>query len=247
MRLVDHQHDAIRLVHHPEGFLARHRLVSAQRFGNLERQAVIAELELVDHHHVHVRAVRGQVTAQILTRLDHIDPPADQRRRFGQLVFQISAVVDQQNLVIRQIARSAQHAGDEHHGQALAGALGVPDHTALLRRGLTMTQALGDLVGGPELLVAAHHLDAWAAIRIHEHRGGAQDIQQIGLAQHAVDQLLLLAHTLSGFIRRRPLRLPGVEVFITGGDRAVVGFQATAADQQQIAVEQTRLALLKAL
>nr|WP_281719490.1 hypothetical protein [Nitrosomonas nitrosa] len=104
----------------------------------------------------------------------------------------------------------------------------MPDHAAFFLGSLAVAQPFDDFVRGAELLVTAHHLDARAAVGIHEHAARAQHAEQIGLVQHAVDQLLLLVHSFSGTIRLRPLGFPGIKMLFAGRDRTVIGLDAAA-------------------
>ena len=123
----------------------------------------------------------------------------------------------------------------------------MPHHAATRFGSLPGTQTLNNFISRTELLIPTHYFDARPAIGIHEYTGGAQHAQQIGFIQHAIDHLLLLVHALGNAVRLRPLGFPGVEVFITRSDRAVIGFHAAAAYHQHIAVKQTRLALFQTL
>ena len=122
----------------------------------------------------------------------------------------------------------------------------MPHHAAALGGGFARTQPLDNLAGSAELLIAAHHLHPWAAVGVHEHGAGAQDLQQVGLVQHPGDQLLLGIQAFERGIVSGMERLPGIEMLFARGDGAVVGFQATAAHQHQAAVKQSGLAFLQA-
>ena len=144
----------------------------------------------------------------------------------------------------------AQHPRHEDHGQRLARALGVPDDARARLRRLAGAQALDDLAGGAVLLVAADDLDAPARIGVHEHRAGAQHVEQGRRREQPLDQLLLLALDAQrrrvGPVALGPDVLPGIEVLVAGGDRAELGLLAAGADQQQVRVEEPRLALAQA-
>ena len=203
-------------------------------------------LKLVNHHHIDVRAVGRQVFAQVVAAFDDIDAPADQRGSVAQLIFQIGAVVHQDDLVVVQVGAGAQHARQKHHGQRLARTLRMPDHAAALHGRGAGAQPLGNLVRRTKLLVAANHLDARPAVGIHEDGAGAQDLQQIAAGQHARNQLLLGVLPFAPGVVLRMQCLPGVEVFLARGDGAVIGLGAGTANEQQAAVEQARLAFLQA-
>ena len=213
VRLVDHQHDAAGRVHHTKGLARRHGQVRAQRLGHRVAQRLLLFLKFVHHHHVDVRAVAGQLLAQRLAAFDHVHLAADQRGRVGQLAFQVGAVVDQHDLVVAQVAAGAQHARQKHHGQRLARALRVPHHATALQRRLAAAQPLHHLARCAELLVAAHHLHPRAAVRVHAHRAGAQNLQQVAVGQHARHQLLLRVQAGQRRVVLRVQRLPAVEMF----------------------------------
>lgn len=128
-----------------------------------------------------------------------------------------------------------------------SGTLGVPDHAAPFFRAFAATQAFHQFVGGPELLVAADHLDAWSVLGIHEDQAGPHDLQQVAFVEHSANELLLLAQSLSGVVGLGPLRFSGIEMLLAGGDGAVVGLDAAGANEEEIAVKEARLALAVAL
>ena len=80
----------------------------------------------------------------------------------------------------------------EHHGQRLAGALGVPDDAAALARGFAFQQALHCELYGAELLIAPDDLDRLALVVRREQREGANDVEQVVAVQHARHEALLV-------------------------------------------------------
>src|SRR5690606_36067170 len=134
----------------------------------------------------------------------------------------------------------------EYHGQRLARTLRMPHHTAALGGGFAGTEALDDLAGCAELLIAADHLHAWSPVGVHEYRTGTQDLQQVSLVQHPGNQLLLGVQSFQSGIILRVERFPRIEMLFARSDSAEVGFQPVAANQYQVAIEQPWLAFLKA-
>ena len=198
------------------------------------------------HHHVHVGAVGAQLKAQFTAGFYHVHPRAYQLGCFAKLVFQALPVVHQHNLVVIQVVACAQHAGQKHHGERFARALRVPHHTAALGAAGTRAQPLHYLCRCTVLLVAAHRFNARPAVRVHKHCAGAQDLQQVGASQHACHEALLRVHAVQCLVAQRVQRFPVVKVLFCGGNGAVVRLQPTTANQQQVAVEQARLALAQA-
>ena len=174
--------------------------------------------------------------AECRCTLDHVDPATDELGRAGELRLQIDAVVHQQNLEIFQIRGRPQHARDEHHRQRFTRALRMPHHTGPSFRRLAPPQTLHDFSRRAVLLVATHDLHPPPAVGIHEDRAGAQYIEQDRRCQQALNQFLLLALYAErwrvGAPRFRPDILPRIEVLMTRGDRAELGFLAAGPNQQ---------------
>ena len=104
VRLVDHQNDALGVIHHAKGLAGRHGLISAQRFGHLQCSGLLRSWNLCTITMLMSELSVAKCRRRPLRVLDDIDPAADQGGGFAQLVFQIDAVIDQHNLVIVQIA-----------------------------------------------------------------------------------------------------------------------------------------------
>ena len=146
----------------PNVLRPRRRLVAAERLGEAVVERLARLQELVHHDHVHVRRRRRERGLHLVAPLDDVDAPADQHRRLGELLLEVRAVDDEDQLDVVEVARSAQHAPDEHHGQRLAGALRVPDDAAALGRRLPLAQACHDPARRAVLLVAGDDLDPLA-------------------------------------------------------------------------------------
>ena len=121
----------------------------------------------------------------------------------------------------------------------------MPHHPAAFHGRLAVAQPLHHLAGRAKLLVAAHHLHTRATVGVHHHRAGAQNVQQVGLGEHARHQLLLRVQASQRRVVLRVEGFPGVEVLVARGDGAKVGQRATGAHQQQVAVKQPGLALFQ--
>ena len=123
----------------------------------------------------------------------------------------------------------------------------MPDNSRPSLRRLASTEPLDDLPGSAVLLVTADDLDTLTCICIHKSCAGAQYIKQRRWGQEPLDELFLLSLTpkrrgvvLIGF---RPNVLPGVKVLVARCQGSELGLFATRTHQEQIRVEEPRLAL----
>ena len=136
VRLVDHQQDTLRGIHDPESFSGWQCPIGCQRFLYHLRHRLGAIHKFMDHHHVHVRGPGAQMLPEVCSAFDYVHLAADEFRRSRELLLQINAVIHQQDFVIRQIRRGAQHPGNEDHCQRFARPLRVPDDTRPFLRSL---------------------------------------------------------------------------------------------------------------
>ena len=175
----------------------------------------------------------ASMVLSLLARRARCDALAGELGRLGELLLQVGAVGDDDDLEGPQHRIGAHRPHQEHHGQALARALGVPDDAAaavvlaVLSPRLAGAQPLERPADGAVLLVAGDDLDAPAA-RLGEQREVPDDVEQVGRRQHARDQQLL-AGQLGGRLaelgrqlvaRQRRRVLPLQEVLRPGGEGA---------------------------
>jgi len=80
----------------------------------------------------------------------------------------------------------------EHHGQRLAGALGMPDDAAAFPWSFTVQQPLHGFLDGAELLIAPNDLDGFALVVDREEREVADNLQQVHWVEHSSHQPLLI-------------------------------------------------------
>jgi hypothetical protein len=203
----------------------------------------------------------GAVAAQQLLELGGVagllDALAGELGGGGELGLEVLAVGDHHHLEAAQRRVGTQLAHQEHHGEALAAALGVPDDAAaavglaVLAARLAALQALHGPGDAAELLVAAHQLDGLAA-DVHEQGVVAHDVEQVGPGEHAGDQALLggeVRHAeIDGHLRlaHRRHRLPAQVVGEAGADGADTGLVEVAGHQELAGGEQRRRALVLA-
>ena len=122
----------------------------------------------------------------------------------------------------------------------------MPHHATALHAGCASAQPLQYLGRCAVLLVTAHHLDARPAVGVHTNGAGAQYVQQVVAGEHARYQALLGVHVLHGAVVLRVERFPVVKMLFARSNGAVVCLQPAAANQQQIAMEEARLAFTQA-
>ena len=200
----------------------------------------------MDHHHVQVRRLSGKLLPHLVDALNHIDAAADQLGSLRKLLFQVNPIVDQHNLEVIQVRRRPHHAGDEDHCEGLAGALGMPDYSAAFFTRHPVADPVHDLHCRSELLIAADCFDSLAGVGVLKYRARSQDREQILLGEHSLNQSLLFALDPQRRLVLAQLFGPDISptviVLLAGGDRPVVGPLTTGPNQQQIGVEEPRLA-----
>lgn len=148
----------------------------------------------------------AQQPLELVYASGHLQRLAGERGGIPQLLLQLDAVGDGDDLEAAQFGQRAHLAHQEDHCQALAGALCVPDDAAALiglampfgpaqgklSAGLAVGEALNGFVNGAELLVARHDLDRLPG-HLSEQRKVADDVKQVNRAQHPRDEHLLAA------------------------------------------------------
>ena len=190
VRLVDHHQNRLRLVQRPERVrLAQTACIVAVPGG---------VTPLLDHRHHHTRTVGAQQFPQLGAIAGDLHGLAGERGCTAELVFEVGAVGDQHDLEPPQLEVAPHRPDQEHHGQALARPLGVPDdpapavHVAVGCPRLAGEQPPHRLVDAPVLLVAADNLDRAARADLHEQREVPDDVQQPLRRQHPGRQQFLL-------------------------------------------------------
>ena len=117
---------------------------------------------------------------------------ADALTGLGELLFQLGAVGDEDDLPVRELRVTVHLPNHEHHGERLAGALGVPDDAAALAGIAAFEQSLHRQLHRADLLVAADHLDRLALVIRREQREGPNQVEQVVPVEHAGDETLLV-------------------------------------------------------
>ena len=229
MRLVRHHEDVRAGVQFREGLLQ------------------IRLAELVDHRHHEVRGIGGQQFLQRLDAVGHFHGEPDALAGFGELVFQLGAVGDENHLPLRERGMPIHLAHHEHHGQRFAGALRVPDDAAALAGTLALQQTLHRQLHGAELLVAPDDLDDLALVVGREQGEGADDVEQVVAVQHPGHEALLVVGAAAAVLqivhRTRKRVGPAVEVlFAVGGDGAELRLLPAGGDEELVVVEERRAA-----
>ena len=196
--LIDHHQDRARLVQSVE-CLPRRQALSPATGG----VAI-----LLDHRHHHARTGPAQQFSYLGPAAGHADRLAGELGGAAQLPLQVRAVSDQHDLEPAQIGVAAHDPDQEHHGEALARPLGVPDDpaaavdVAVRRPGVALDQPTQRLVHAPVLLVAAHDLDRAARAGLYEQREVPHDVEQPLRGQHPRRQQLLLRDGTSRLAQR---------------------------------------------
>ena len=208
--------------HHDVAPVRQHRMAVALLLGE----------ELLDGREHHAAGGDGELGAQVGPVLGLHRWLAQELAAAGegaeQLVVEVVAVGEHHDGGVRHLGCEDHPAGVERHGQALARALGVPDHAdaavalgaARQRAGLVVAAFLGRArsvgglgggsaqrllqrhVDGVELVVARHLLDELPAAQILEHDEVAHEIEEAALLEHALQHHLQLGHALRGPRRR---------------------------------------------
>ena len=123
-----------------------------------------------------------------------------------QLVFQVDAVRHHHHAAFLQGLDHQQRFGQEHHGEALARARGVPDHTTLARTvGFELADTRHQRPDAKKLLVTRHDL---AHLAVEQHKA-VQQLQQSRGRQQADQQTVLVR-------RQHGLRPERLEVIAKG-------------------------------
>ena len=102
-------------------------------FDRFRQETAILLPKLVDHHHIEVGAVIGELALGLFGTADLNHLFVGEHSRFRQLLLKISAIVDHQDLVTLQLGATTQSTNQKHHGQALAAALGMPPRSVATR------------------------------------------------------------------------------------------------------------------
>ena len=194
---------------------------------------LLFELELLQRRADHLAAGRLQALAQ---RLDAVGLMHRAHQRLSrhevavELVVQVGAVDLHHDRGV-EARPSTQDAGQEDHGQALARALGVPDHAdALVAAGLHSRQRLLDGEAHGEVLVVFGALLGDAVVDHLVDDVVAHVVQQAVFGEEALDQRLHAAggvglhrHAVDGLPGREPLeagRVHAVQCGVAIGDDA---------------------------
>ena len=106
-----------------------------------------------------IAITRSEASApeQFLEPLDAVGQlhrEADALTGLGQLLFQLGAIGDEDDLPVRELRVTVHLPNHEHHGERLAGALGVPDDAAALAGVTAFDQPLHRQLHRAELLVS---------------------------------------------------------------------------------------------
>ena len=235
VRLVHHQDPVVRPVHRQ---FAQGGLPLALVLG-LQALVVPVELEDGGEHHFADRAGRDGL-AQLLdaARFDDVLNP-DRRERLGDLRVEVDPVgEDKQVGVLQAWARDAavglELERGEHHREAFARALGVPDQPGAV---LALDHALDHLAHGAVLLVAADLFDGLAVARF-EHDEVRQDVEQPPRLQERVQASGGGVGELTGLAR--PRIAPAAPVFFGRACGPVLQVHIGRGDVEQVGVEEAR-------
>ena len=148
--------------------------------------------ELVDHRHHQVGGVGAEQFHEPLDAVGQLHREADALTGLGQLLFQLGAIGDEDDLPVRELRVTVHLPNHEHHGERLAGAPGVPDDAAALAGITAFDQPLHRQLHRAELLVAADDLDRLALVIRREQREGPNQVEQVVPVKHAGDETLLV-------------------------------------------------------
>ena len=200
VRLVDHHQDRLRLVQRPE----RVRLTQTVRIVAIPGGVT----PLLDHRHNHTRTVGPQQLPQLGAIAGDLHGLAGECGCAAELLFEVGAVGDQHNLEPPQFGVAPHRPDQEHHGQALARPLGVPDDPATaVDVAVGCARLAGEqpphrLADATVLLVAADDLDRATRADLHEQREVPDDVQQPLRRQHPGRQQFLLRDSSGGLAER---------------------------------------------
>ena len=237
-------------------------------------KAVLRAVCLVGNHHDVAAVRQHGEEILVLARHELLDGRKDNAARgpVGQLGAQILPRAHLHRLLAQQVLRQAEHAkqlavqviavGDDHdgrvlhrgflhhpggkagHGDALAAALGVPDHAALAfdRWRAVRARGFNDPVDGQthgmKLVVAGNFLDQRAVV-LEQHEV-AQVVQQVLRRQHAAHQRLQLVEFAERVQRHAVNGAPGHEALRVGGQRSQQRLGAVRDDQDFVGLEDIR-------
>ena len=148
--------------------------------------------ELVDHRHHQVGGVGAEQFLEPLDAVGQLHREADALTGIGQLLFQLGAVGDEDDLPVRELRVTVHLPNHEHHGERLAGALGVPDDAAALAGIAAFEQPLHRQLHRAELLIAADDLDYLALVIRRKQREGPNQVEQVVPVEHAGHETLLV-------------------------------------------------------
>ena len=228
MRLVGDHHDVASGREQRERILvlARHELLDGGEHDATARPVAQQRAQLLPGGSLH-----RLLAQQVLRQAEHAE----------QLAVEVVAVCDDDDgRVLHQ--RVLHHARCKaRHRDALAAALGVPDHAALAANALHAVGARrGDHLrdGRPhrvELVVAGDLLDQ-AAVILEQHEE-AQVVQQVGRCQHAAHKGLQLVERAERVDRVAVDRAPGHEALGVGRQRAQQRVGAVGDHQHLVVLE----------
>ena len=137
VRLVHQHEDAVVLVQHLEllaGLVAGLRLFHLRQIVRRQRRIArrVGVAVLLDRGEDQPRPLAPRQRLHARRAVGHLHHLAGQRGGHRELALQVLAVGDDDDLEAPQLRVRAHLAHQEHHGQALARALGVPDDAAAL-------------------------------------------------------------------------------------------------------------------
>ena len=172
-------------------------------------RVAVALLVLLDGGEDEARPLLGQQVLQLLRGPRLLDRLARQLGRVRQLLLEVLAVGDDHDLEAAQGGHRPHLPHEEHHRQALARPLRVPDDAAapvvlaVLLAGLARQQPLDGLPHRPVLLVAGDDLDG-PALGLHEQREVAHEVEQVLGPEHPGHERLLTRQACPCPARRPP-------------------------------------------
>src|SRR5688500_9295786 len=119
---------------------------------------VVAGAVFLDHGEDEVGAVLAEDVLEVVLVAGAGDGFAGEGGGVAELLFEVGAVGDDDDLEALEVRQGAKLADEKDHGEALAGPLGVPDdaaalvHLAVLVAGLAGAEAADGLLDGAVLL-----------------------------------------------------------------------------------------------
>ena len=198
--------------------------------------------ELLDGREHHAPGGAGQDPLQVLSAIGLLRGLTKEVLARGEsaeeLIVEVVAVGDDDDggVLHRRVGDDLSRV--EGHDEALAGALGMPDHAdapvALGARSGDRT--LDRVAHGMELVIPGHDLDQTRA-RVLEHGEVADQGQEPGLLEHPLDDRSELGHPLrsdGGAVHGTP----GHEPFEIGGQGAQAGVEAVRGGEGGVGAEE---------